>query len=78
MRRLGFHDYLSFSDESCTNDHDYMIIGGVLCAHHCHDELIADLRALPRTIRERNLSKYEAFVDLFFAYNREHCLDFRA
>jgi hypothetical protein len=87
MRRPGFHDYVSFSDESCTSDHDYMIIGGVLCAHHCYDQIIADLRTLPRTrqdhwdyewknIRERNLSKYEDFVDLFFSYNREHCLDF--
>jgi Protein of unknown function (DUF3800) len=64
-----------------------MVIGGVLCAHHCIDDLISDLRRLPRTkrdhwdyewknIRDNNLTKYESFVDLFFEYNRDHRLDF--
>lgn len=64
-----------------------MIIGGVLSADHSIENIIGDLRQLPRSkadhwdyewknIREGNLSKYEDFVDLFFEHNRSHRLDF--
>src|SRR3974390_2348457 len=81
------HEYVSFSDESCTSGHDFMVIGGVLCRDDCADQMLLDLKRLhpPRPadwyyewkyIRTGNLSRYEDFVHLFFDYNREHRIDF--
>lgn len=80
-------EYVSFSDESCVTAHDYMIIGGVLCRDDCASELIRKLSDIHPTkpdhwayewknIRERNVDRYRAFVDLFFEYNKAHRLDF--
>jgi hypothetical protein len=80
-------EYISFSDESCITAHDYMIIGGVLCRDDCAQEIVARLSKIHPTkpdhwayewknIREKNADRYHRFVELFFEYNREHCLDF--
>lgn len=88
MRPLYLNKYHAFSDETCVTAHRYMVIGGVVCTPNIAKSIISDLEKLHpsrpvhwayewKNVREANLKRYFAFLDLFFDYNSSHHIDFR-
>lgn len=80
-------DYLTYSDESCTNDHHFMVVGGVLCKSDFSGYFTRrTLEFRGRSpdpmkwemVRKANLHKYLKLVDEFFVWNDQHAIDFRA
>jgi hypothetical protein len=82
------HDYAAFSDESHSdNNHNYMVIGGVLCrsadAHKLANRFGAIHSKSPygeaiqwKSASYRKLSLYKEVIDLFFKMNSDQEMDF--
>lgn len=87
--RPPLRDYAAFSDESCTNRHRFMVIGGVSLSTAYLDWISSEIDEIRtkkpfkdslqwKRVTSRKIDKYIELLDLFIELNSEHIIDFHA
>lgn len=78
------HHYRIYSDESCINQAEYIIIGATVGAPGTLARMARDIDALPTTpgvmkwdkIKNGKIDRYLSAIDIFFDYNSRRAIDF--